>query len=174
MATNGTARFPDKQGKNRGVGYGVPPLETRFRPGRSGNPAGRPRRKTLSELIAALLDRTKLDGRALPDGMCVADLLAEAIVTEALRGKFAFAKEVWNRIDGKVPDRPAGPDGGPSRRPLDLSRLSDDELDFLGRIAAKIDGSDSPDDPPTYRGGPGEGSAVLQRASRRETTGDAR
>ena len=34
------------QGKGRGdytVGYGKPPAHTRFRPGQSGNPAGRPR-----------------------------------------------------------------------------------------------------------------------------------
>ncbi len=42
MATNGTTRFPDKQGNNRRVGYGAPPLATRFRPGQSGNPKGRP------------------------------------------------------------------------------------------------------------------------------------
>ena len=89
MATDATARFPDKQGKNRRVGYGVPPLETRFRPGQSGNPAGRPKRKTLSERIGDLLERTELDGRALPDGMCVADLLALVILKQAL-GRFLF------------------------------------------------------------------------------------
>src|SRR4051812_34704183 len=98
MATNGTARFPDKQGNNRAVGYGAPPLETRFRPGRSGNPAGRPKRRTLGKRIVGLLECTELEGRALPEGMCVADLLAEAIVKQALEGKFPFAKEVWDRI----------------------------------------------------------------------------
>ncbi len=135
MATHGTARFPDKQGKNRGVGYGSPPLESRFRPGRSGNPAGRPRRKSLGERISTLLARTELDGRALPEGMCVADLLAEAIVKEALKGKFAFAKEILGRTEGKVADRIAEPDGGPL---MDLSVLSNEELDALGRIMEKL------------------------------------
>ena len=65
----------------------------------------------------------------------MADLLAEAIVKEALKGKFAFAREVLDRTEGKVPDRVAGPEGGP---PMDLSVLSDEELDALGRIMEKL------------------------------------
>jgi len=117
------------------VGYGAPPLETRFRPGQSGNPAGRPKRKTLTERIAALLECKELHGRALPDGMCVADLLAEAIVEQALKGKFAFVRDNLDRTEGKVSDRIAGPDGGPL---IDLSILSDEDLDAFGRIAEKL------------------------------------
>ena len=135
MATNGTARFPDKQGNNRRVGYGSPPLETRFRPGQSGNPAGRPRRKTLGECIAALLDETDLYGKPIPGGRSVADLLALTIVKEALEGKFPFAKEILDRTEGKVPDRVAWTEGRP---PMDLSVLSDEDLDALGRIMMKL------------------------------------
>lgn len=40
------------------VGYGKPPLHTRFRPGQSGNPAGRPRgAKDLATLVKKALDR---------------------------------------------------------------------------------------------------------------------
>ena len=38
------------------VGYGRPPYETRFRPGQSGNPKGRPRRiPTMQETLEKLL-----------------------------------------------------------------------------------------------------------------------
>ena len=40
-----------------GVGYGKPPKATRFKPGQSGNPKGRPRRQKAKELdIAGILD----------------------------------------------------------------------------------------------------------------------
>lgn len=49
------------------VGYGRPPKHSRFKPGRSGNPNGRPRKsKDLNRLIQAELDKTVLvkeDGR---------------------------------------------------------------------------------------------------------------
>ena len=35
--------MPDKQGSGYEVGYGKPPRRTRFKPGESGNPRGRPR-----------------------------------------------------------------------------------------------------------------------------------
>src|SRR3954471_13019930 len=109
MAAEMTATFPDKQGNNRRIGYGAPPLDTRFRKGQSGNPAGRPKRKTLGERIAHMLDRTELAGRTLPDGRCGAGPPARRIVEEALKGKFAFAKEILDRTEGRAPDQVAGP-----------------------------------------------------------------
>ena len=46
--------------KRRDVGYKKPPSEHRFKPGRSGNPRGRPKkdRSTLIEVVTNELDRT--------------------------------------------------------------------------------------------------------------------
>jgi hypothetical protein len=78
----------------------------RWAKGESGNPRGRPKEKTLTEIIRAKLAEIGTDGLSRNDA------LAQVFVSSALAGDFKFAKEVLERIDGKVPDRIAGPDGG--------------------------------------------------------------
>lgn len=50
----------DHNSDDDAVGYGRPPKHSRFQPGRSGNPRGRPRRRStqLPDLIRAELDQT--------------------------------------------------------------------------------------------------------------------
>jgi len=50
----------DHTNGDEAVGYCRPPKHSRFKPGRSGNPRGRPRRRStqLSDLIRAELDQT--------------------------------------------------------------------------------------------------------------------
>src|SRR5437660_7887241 len=42
------------------IGYGKPPVHSRFRKGRSGNPGGRPRGKSLATLLRAALAETAI------------------------------------------------------------------------------------------------------------------
>ncbi len=51
--------------KQQAVGYGVPPVETRFKPGQSGNPLGRPRKDASHRRIVetVLAEKQRLTGR---------------------------------------------------------------------------------------------------------------
>lgn len=89
---------PDKQGKNREVGYKRPPAQTRWKPGQSGNPAGRPKSLTFSEacrkLLAEIEDETTQE--------TVADALARVAIREARAGSAQHLKEINDRVEGKV------------------------------------------------------------------------
>jgi hypothetical protein len=73
-------------------------------PGKSGNPGGQPKGKRLTTLLRDALDREH-------NGKAIAEIIAEVIVREALKGDYRFVKEIMERIDGKVPDRLTGDDG---------------------------------------------------------------
>ena len=65
--------------------------------GKSGNPGGRPKGKSVTAALRALAESEH-------NGKSVVELLAERLMREALSGKFPFAKEVLERLDGKVAD----------------------------------------------------------------------
>jgi hypothetical protein len=70
----------------------------RFQKGKSGNPAGRPKGRTVTTALREL-SQTEHNGKVL------VDLVAERIMKEALQGKHAFVKELLERLEGKVPDK---------------------------------------------------------------------
>jgi hypothetical protein len=117
------------------VGYGKPPLHTRFRKGRSGNPAGRPRRRTdLASLLTKALDRPSVsEGRnagtqreaivaALVEKSAAGDLRATKLVFELMR-QVAPAE---THAAGPPVSLPEAPDDDPRRILLHrLARLAE-------------------------------------------------
>ena len=69
---------------------------TQFRPGVSGNPAGRPR-DTLTPLLRQELCRVGDDGRT------IAERLAQVLIREALGGNFKAMKTILDRTEGRPP-----------------------------------------------------------------------
>ena len=73
-----------------------------FKPGQSGNPTGR---TSAHQLTRALIQAFEKDDGTLAEG------LIRMAFKHAIAGKFSFFKEIYDRLEGKVPDRIAGPDG---------------------------------------------------------------
>src|SRR5690349_4665088 len=94
-AQNGPAVRDDAPPKDASPLNGqVPPPNRRWKPGQSGNPGGRPKGPGVTAALRALA-QTQHNGKS------VAEVLAERLMKEALSGKFPFAKEVLERLEGK-------------------------------------------------------------------------
>lgn len=114
-------------------------LQSQFKPGKSGNPNGRPKRRTMDEAMAHLLDQPIPGGDA--DSTRV-DYIAGIILDECVQKRNpTMLKELLSRIwpvtsriehannpDAPLTDAVAG---------IDLSKLSVPELKILGKIVTK-------------------------------------
>ncbi|HEY6329808.1 MAG TPA: DUF5681 domain-containing protein [Blastocatellia bacterium] len=81
----------------------------RFKPGQSGNPGGRPKKRPISDCYAAIaevkvpdIDRIKF---GLPEGITYGHMLAIAVFNAALAGKLNAAREIREAIEGKTGQR---------------------------------------------------------------------
>jgi Family of unknown function (DUF5681) len=75
----------DQQANDYAVGYGKPPLETRFHKGRSGNPGGRRRgTKSLAALLGEALSRRSGFPNADGSWMTQAEAIFAALVAQAV------------------------------------------------------------------------------------------
>jgi hypothetical protein len=100
-------------------------LAHRFKPGQSGNPGGRPKRQPITDYLIDQLDQP------IPEAMkeklpaifvevygteaTFGQILAFKLVTQGLKGDMQAAKEILDRVEGKVKQSVAmaGEDGGP-------------------------------------------------------------
>jgi hypothetical protein len=71
----------------------------RWKKGRSGNPAGRPKSKTLSDAYRHKLEEPVPND---PEGRTWAELIAEAQVRDAVRGNVQAAREIADRTEGRA------------------------------------------------------------------------
>jgi Family of unknown function (DUF5681) len=79
------------------VGYGRPPLHSRFKPGRSGNPRGRPRtgsRSFLALLGQALEERVVVNEQGVRKSITKCEALAKQFANKGAAGDLKAAKVI--------------------------------------------------------------------------------
>jgi Family of unknown function (DUF5681) len=72
---------------------------TRFKPGQSGNPGGRPRTAPLSQACRELLARP-VPGN--PEGCTYAEAIAQKLAEKAIEGDIRAAQELADRAEGRA------------------------------------------------------------------------
>jgi hypothetical protein len=127
---------PDSEQDGQNTGKNTAGLRPPWKPGESGNPGGRPRRKPLTDAYAALLDKPIPPDMArqlkLDESTTYAQVIAMSLVREAVKGKVQAAAEVADRVEGKITQPISGPEGGAipiaNLTPIDFT---DDQLAAL-------------------------------------------
>jgi hypothetical protein len=88
------------------VGYKKPPQQTRFQPGRSGNPRGRPKRnRTVTEIVSRQLRRkvTVNDGHQSRQ-VQVVDAIVMTHISKAAKGDHRSTKFVFEALEVRDAD----------------------------------------------------------------------
>ncbi|MBI4459648.1 MAG: hypothetical protein HY648_06285 [Acidobacteria bacterium] len=93
----------DQAEKGTLINYGrpSPPVETRWKPGQSGNPKGRPKKE--ESIVGLLKDLVNALCPTDPERRSYAELLVRSLVHQGLKGNLGAIKEVFNRLVGRVP-----------------------------------------------------------------------
>lgn len=86
-------------GKSNNPNISEAGMPYRWKKGKSGNPSGRPKSKTLSDAYKYKLEEPVPND---PEGRTWAELIAEAQVRDAVRGNVQAAREIADRTEGRA------------------------------------------------------------------------
>ncbi len=81
-------------------GRPLPPEETRWKPGQSGNPRGRPKKGSIVDVLRELVET---ECATDPERRIYAELLMRALIHQGLKGNIGALKEISNRLVGQAP-----------------------------------------------------------------------
>lgn len=81
-----------------------------WRPGQSGGYRGGSQPKSLTALLRKAAEKRELFGQPMPEGQDVGETFADACFAWAIKGNPAFASQILDRLEGKVPAAKDGDD----------------------------------------------------------------
>lgn len=86
-----------------GVGYGRPPRASQFKPGKSGNPKGRPKgsRNFSTALVEALEERVPVTVNGKPRKLSKREVIAKQAVHKAASGDLRATSMVWKEMQAE-------------------------------------------------------------------------
>jgi len=123
--------MPPETPRDYDVGYGKPPLHTRFQKGRSGNPNGRPRgRKNMATLLSAALDASII---VVENGRRKKITKREAIVTQLVNKSASADLKATQIVLAMLRELDALPDGA-----ADPAAFTEADQEIIRRIQARL------------------------------------
>jgi Family of unknown function (DUF5681) len=123
--------MPPETPRDYAVGYGKPPLHTRFQKGQSGNPKGRPRgRKNMSTLLSNALNGSVI---VVENGRRKKITKREAIVTQLVNKSAAADLKATQIVLAMLRDIDAQADGS-----ADPAVFTDPDQEIIRRIQARL------------------------------------
>lgn len=127
------------------VGYGRPPLHSRFKPGQSGNPKGRPKRhRNLRTVVEEALNRTiKLRDGDRTRSVSTLEVLVTSMLNKAVKGD-AKVLNVFIRLLGSVGITAEQPE--PAGAEPVTANDADIIADFCRRLGAPRGSAAAPED----------------------------
>ena len=123
--------MPSKTRRDYEVGYGKPPLHTRFEKGQSGNPKGRPRgRKNLSSLLTEALNGWVI---VVENGRRKKITKREAIITQLVNKSAAADLKATQFVIALLQEVEAQADGS-----ADQTALAEADHQIIKRIQERL------------------------------------
>jgi hypothetical protein len=122
--------MPPEMSRDYAVGYGKPPLHTRFQKGKSGNPKGRPRgKKNMSTLLSTALNASIV---VVANGRRRKITKREAIVTQLVNKSAAADLKATQMVLTMLRELEAQDDGS-----ADPAVLTEADHEIIRRIQAR-------------------------------------
>jgi uncharacterized protein DUF5681 len=124
------------------VGYGRPPVHTRFKPGQSGNPKGRPRGSiNLQTLLMKLaLKKAAITENGRPRKISKLEVAYTQMVNKAAAGDIKSLLALVKLLEPRAPKTKKEIDQEEQQRMVakKLTELSDEEMETLKKLLEKL------------------------------------